>query len=441
MKNIFIILLITFSSFSSGQIGVGTNYPKASSILDISSTSKGLLCPRMTSLQRDLIVNPATGLLIYNTSTKSFNYFDLLWKDFSTMYKSVSASNTITTSSNLPTIVNELTITPPAGTYLVEFNSQFSNQITSTYTEITSTGLIDDLNSIIQQLNAFPTTISTHFGTFGNANSPNGEVIYPGVYFVGEAVGINNILTLDGQGDSNSKFIIKSAGAINSEIGAVIHLANGATANNVFWVSNGAMSIGANNSMKGNLVSIAGAVAVGIDTNLEGRMLSTGGYMNCGSGAVYMPSGPSFINFGALSTFEIFTGAGGIGIVGAPTTQTTITGNVASADCAAYVNFGTPPPSAPLTLIGKMFYPCNQSVLTINTGFITDSLATFGIYKNGVEVLNSSSSLVSSIKTEIVTSQAITTVNGSETIDIRWKTIAGNALSMGSRIMTLTKVQ
>ena len=163
--------------------------------------------------------------------------------------------------------------------------------------------------------------------------------------------------------------------------------------------------------------------------------------MNCGSGSIYMPSGPSFINFGALSTFEIFTGAGGIGIVGAPTTQTTITGNVASADCAAYVNFGTPPPSAPLTLIGKMFYPCYQSVLTINTGFITDSLATFGIYKNGVEVLNSSSSLVSSIKTEIVTSQAITTVNGSETIDIRWKTIAGNALLMGSRIMTLTKVQ
>ena len=441
MKSIFLLILLISSSFIIGQIGLGTNNPKASSILDIASSTKGLLTPRMTSLQRDSIENPAEGLLIYNTSTASFNYFDLVWKDFSTAYKAVSASEAVTTNSILPTIINEMTITPPAGTYLVEFNGQYSNFITSTSTEITSTVLKDDLRSIIQQLDAFPITISNHLGGFGNANIPNGEIIYPGVYFIGEAVGINNILTLDGQGDVNSKFIIKSAGAINSGIGAVIQLINGASANNVFWVANGAMSIGANNTMKGNLVSVAGAVAVGIDSNLEGRMLSTGGYMNCGSGSVYLPSGPSFINFGILATFEIFTGAGGMGIVGAPTTRTTITGNVASADCAAYVNFGTPPPSAPLTLIGKMFYPCNLSVLTVNSGFTDDSLATFSIYKNGIEILNSNNVLVSSVKSEIVTLQSITTVNGSESIDIRWKTAAGNALSIKNRIMTLTKVR
>jgi hypothetical protein len=58
----------------------------------------------MTSAERDLIVAPAVGLLIYNTSTSNFNYFDLEWKDYSTFSKNYSASLTgditITATSN-----------------------------------------------------------------------------------------------------------------------------------------------------------------------------------------------------------------------------------------------------------------------------------------------------------------------------------------------------
>lgn len=45
------------------------------SILDISSTTKGLLVPRMTIQQKNTIVNPATGLLIYQTDGDSGFYF------------------------------------------------------------------------------------------------------------------------------------------------------------------------------------------------------------------------------------------------------------------------------------------------------------------------------------------------------------------------------
>lgn len=50
----------------------------ASSILDITSTSKGLLTPRMSKTQRNAIINPATGLLIYQTAPDStgFYYYD-----------------------------------------------------------------------------------------------------------------------------------------------------------------------------------------------------------------------------------------------------------------------------------------------------------------------------------------------------------------------------
>lgn len=47
------------------QVGIGTTTPDQSAILDVSSTSGGILLPRMNENQRDAISNPATGLIIY----------------------------------------------------------------------------------------------------------------------------------------------------------------------------------------------------------------------------------------------------------------------------------------------------------------------------------------------------------------------------------------
>lgn len=58
----------------NGHMGVGTTKPDPSAALDIFSTSAGLLIPRMTSAQRDAIPNPATGLLVFNTTTGNFEY-------------------------------------------------------------------------------------------------------------------------------------------------------------------------------------------------------------------------------------------------------------------------------------------------------------------------------------------------------------------------------
>jgi hypothetical protein len=48
----------------TGSAGLGTTTPTASALLDMTSTSQGLLAPRMTKAQRDAIASPATGLLI-----------------------------------------------------------------------------------------------------------------------------------------------------------------------------------------------------------------------------------------------------------------------------------------------------------------------------------------------------------------------------------------
>lgn len=58
------------------RVGVGTINPNASSILDLSSITKGFLRPRMTTVERDAIPVPAEGLSIYNLTTKANEYYN-----------------------------------------------------------------------------------------------------------------------------------------------------------------------------------------------------------------------------------------------------------------------------------------------------------------------------------------------------------------------------
>lgn len=77
MKKILVSFFSVFSlTIAAQNVGIGTLTPDASAQLDISSTTKGMLVPRMTMAQRDAIVSPATGLIIYQTdNTPGYYYF------------------------------------------------------------------------------------------------------------------------------------------------------------------------------------------------------------------------------------------------------------------------------------------------------------------------------------------------------------------------------
>jgi hypothetical protein len=62
-----IALLCFWVQNNFAQVGIGTNAPHTSAMLEVSSTSKGFLPPRMTAAQRSNITSPVEGLLVYQT--------------------------------------------------------------------------------------------------------------------------------------------------------------------------------------------------------------------------------------------------------------------------------------------------------------------------------------------------------------------------------------
>ncbi len=96
---------------NAGNVGIGTSTTIASSAqLEVKSTTKGFLAPRMTKTQRDAILSPAQGLLIFQTNnTPGFYYYDGSWKQ-------VSPNSANKTLSNLtsPTAIN-LDLLPATG--------------------------------------------------------------------------------------------------------------------------------------------------------------------------------------------------------------------------------------------------------------------------------------------------------------------------------------
>ena len=66
MKNIFTLLAaVLFTATTYAQVGINNETPDASAALDITSTTGGLLGPRMTAAQRDAITTPSQGLIIF----------------------------------------------------------------------------------------------------------------------------------------------------------------------------------------------------------------------------------------------------------------------------------------------------------------------------------------------------------------------------------------
>jgi len=118
-----IVAIALSMNIANAQTAINTDgtSPDNSAMLDVKSTTMGFLPPRLSTAQRNSIPSPATGLILYNTTTNRYNFFN------GTVWNEVAATKIsgISTGSNSPgggISIYAYTPTPPNGSAMLDMN-------------------------------------------------------------------------------------------------------------------------------------------------------------------------------------------------------------------------------------------------------------------------------------------------------------------------------
>ena len=442
---IFILIALTHIAGKAVAQNIAINTtgfaPDASSLLDINASpgnNMGMLIPRIALTATNIalpIKSPALSLLIYNTASSGsfpntvlpgFYYWNgVVWVAFETKedrYSSVDAGASITTSSTVNQLVGGMAITPAAGTYTVNFNGQCDIPDANITTGFASSTATADLGLIYNDLFALTATNTTHLLSFGS-----GEILTPGVYDLVGAMDITGSLTLDGQGDPNALFVLRSSAAFNTSANTTVNLINGARPNNIFWLAQDAIGLGASTVIQGTIFSNTAAIAVGTNCTVIGRLYTKAGAIAFGLGTLSIPQNPSFINLRSLAPFVIFTGSGGV----ANTGGSTYTGDIGT-NSGAITSFT----AAGCVVNGTIYQPGSTSLVTP-----IYHQATFSLYENGVLIPNSERSIANA---SVIDLRGIAKITAGQTIEVRWRmdtqTSDNGVIAVSNRILSITKV-
>jgi hypothetical protein len=177
VKHLFLIFSLILSLQTNAQTGIGTTTPHASAKLDITSTDKGFLPPRMTALQRTGIGSPANGLMVYQTDgTPGLYYFN-----------GTSWIFIINSTTNVVSVVNGGTGTTTStgtGSVVLNTNPSIANQTlttpalgVATGTSITLTGSLIGGNTNTSNISGFGASIVPISANYSITAADNGEII------------------------------------------------------------------------------------------------------------------------------------------------------------------------------------------------------------------------------------------------------------------------
>lgn len=193
MRIALLCILLCSLSASAQNIGIGTPSPHASAALDITSTSKGVLVPRLTSAQRNTVANPATGLLVFDVTTESFwfktaaNWIELVDTANSVLKKNgpnayLGTSGNLGIGTNAPSYDLHIYRNDPAvGFYDVNDNTA-SGLITGDSTDLIVTAYrrsilgSNEPGNLLLQVNSlgFPSFVAGNVGI--GTSSPNAKL-------------------------------------------------------------------------------------------------------------------------------------------------------------------------------------------------------------------------------------------------------------------------
>jgi hypothetical protein len=98
--------------FTTGSVGIGVDPPSSTAELDITSTTKGLLAPRMTTAQRLAIASPANGLIVYDTQLVSLEVYDAVGAVWNQLADTATTGSVTSVTASAPLSVTNGTSTP-----------------------------------------------------------------------------------------------------------------------------------------------------------------------------------------------------------------------------------------------------------------------------------------------------------------------------------------
>jgi len=323
-----------------------------------------------------------------------------------------SSSTTLVVDHSAPQIIPGMTFTPTAGSYIVNYNSKFTVIDTSS---ITSAAKVE-VTSLYADLSTRSATGSETSRTASDIYA--NETLGPGVYIHTGAITVNGKLTLNAGGNPNAEFIFRTAGAFTTGTFAEIELTGGATSSNVWFVTAGAPSTGANTTFRGNFIANQAAPSLGATTSFEGRMLAVNGAIAIGEACtITAPTGTGTTSIGSLAVFSLFTGLGAVSNTGTVTTVALSIGT----DGGAITGF-------PDDNVGGNLYP---------GGATETSRLRIGVYVDGVLVDDSRRQYdhaFHNIDEEYqIVLQSVATITAGQTIDIRASSAFGEH-SVGPRM-------
>ena len=299
MKKIFLAaaFCIMFSIVLVAQsVGINNNKPDASALLDIKSTTKDFLMPRMTTLQRNAIAAPAGGLKIFDTNTKTFWFYNgTAWAELAVSNNAANlASNTWDVTGNeltdpainfLGTIdeqplrfrVNNLwagEIHPTSGNVFLGLGAGEANTIGHSNTAIGINALFSNNEGL---KNTAIGGFALHLNTTGSYNTANGQIaLYNNNIGVGNTANGYGSLFSNSSGNSNTA---TGGNALYSNTTGNSNVANG----NLSLYSNTA---GGNNTANGSMALYSNTLGHDNTANgLKALHNNTYGFYNTANGS------------------------------------------------------------------------------------------------------------------------------------------------------------
>ena len=130
------IAFISLGLNAQNNVGIGTTSPNTSAMLDVTSTSKGMLVPRLTTAQRTAITTPANGLIVYDTNLDCFFYYIQATTTWQSTCPGTGPSGT---SSLIATSVVAAGVNCPNGGVQVQIGTDTNNNGVLDPSEVVST--------------------------------------------------------------------------------------------------------------------------------------------------------------------------------------------------------------------------------------------------------------------------------------------------------------